>query len=335
MLKRIMSIFEPNKSISCPHCLAKIVYRSSIRTCPNNECNEIIPPLYQENYSSHPPLFIPIIGWSNVGKTVYLNSLSIMLSHLSKMFSNYFVTPANEVSLQMFRNSNEFIKTGRLPAVTQLTPQDAVIFLLSKLPRWKSRSLVFRDCAGEVFNSFDINIDFTPYLPHSSIAMMFFSLTDNDQNIGIDMLLNRYIHTLFMLEKSPREFPRNVIVVVTKGDLIEDMPSSIKHYLVNDPIWVRLNKSKPDFISISDLENYLQIMNNINEEIRKWFASFPSGSNFINMANFYNINLKFSIISSTGQEINTDEVIPMITPQRVLDPLFWALETSSSDNLDK
>jgi hypothetical protein len=101
-----MSFFSPQKKIMCPYCLTEINSRTEVDTCPS--CKAIFDPLYIEKYTEAPPCFAQIIGWSQVGKTVFLQSLTLLLSKIGNYWhQNYYNAAETEETLVYTRNVNE------------------------------------------------------------------------------------------------------------------------------------------------------------------------------------------------------------------------------------
>lgn len=70
------------------------------------------------------------IGWSAVGKTVYLQALTLMLMQMGKFWRDYSYSPLTEQTLGYVQNVREFLSKGAMPPPTQLALQEAYIMLL-------------------------------------------------------------------------------------------------------------------------------------------------------------------------------------------------------------
>ncbi len=82
--------------------------------------------------------------------------------------------------------------------------------------------------------------------PTSSTRQLLFmiSLSDlasaNDGRSMDDLLVN-YINTLMKYKADFKRWPRKLVVVLTKGDAIRDLPANLRAYLLEDPIWAAIN----------------------------------------------------------------------------------------------
>jgi hypothetical protein len=72
-------------------------------------------------------------------------------------------------------------------------------------------------------------------------------------------------------------------------------------------------------------------MGRVSDAISEWIQQRdPRGKVFVRLAQSENIEMRFSLISSTGSDVGEDGVLPVaMEPRRVLDPYFWALELQS------
>lgn len=327
-------LFGITKRTLCPYCLCEIRYRKEITICPN--CKSDLPPEYVQKFSQFPPCFAQIVGWSRVGKTVYLQALTAILAEMNAVWRrNYYSSAQTNPTLRYTRNVKDFMKTGQMPDLTQLSLQDAYIMLLNGMERWGSRSFVMRDVAGEHFNDLVFDIKVTPYLLHVPTFLMMFSLHDLEkQNYAMDQLMNTYIQTLIKHDKDYRKAPRNAVIVLSKADLLVDrLPDSLKSHLQQDPFIKLSNPSVSNTVTPmggAQMQAYMDSISNASKEIEDWVASSNPGRQLIALASNNGIDLRFTLISSTGGPVGDDKKANLnITPTRVLDPFFWALEFQS------
>jgi hypothetical protein len=218
-----------------------------------------------------------------------------------------------------------------MPFATQLNKQETYLMQLDDMDRWGSRTLVMQDVAGEHFYTLQFPVDTLNYILYVPLVLMMISIYDENEvrsTHSMDQLLNGYIHTLAKNDVNYLEKNRNVIVVLSKADkLIKDLPEEVVNYLVTDPL--NSFDSKDKNISLN-LDEYIKTMKQISNVIRDWVSLSTSGKNMIMLAKKNNINLEFSAISSLGSDPDTsNNLLNMITPYRVLDPFFWALEFQS------
>jgi hypothetical protein len=149
----------------------------------------------------------------------------------------------------------------------------------------------------------------------------------------ISDLLSNYIRTIENEDRDFRHARRNIVIVLSKGDLILDLlPVSIREYLLDDPLSAILGRQENNTHENQNLNPYTQIdkymdkLREVSDELSEWISMLPVGENLLSVASAYNIDLKFCIISSAGMVENNNY---KIRPLRILDPLFWALEMNS------
>lgn len=317
--------------VICPYCLAEIRGGKNLQQCP--QCKGQIPVLYRSSYKQHQPFFVQVFGWSRVGKTVYLQALTLMLIRMAKLWPNFTHSAATNITQLLEKDINEYLFNGKLPPATPLGLQDAYIMVLNNMPRWGGRTLVTRDCAGEIFDNLQIPVEQAPYLLNVPTAFMFISLADlpNSGGHSINMLMTNYINTLLNKRVDFSKEKRSIVVVLTKGDIIPELPLNLRQYLQNDPLWSAVNSpnSTPQ-MDLVKMAEYLEEMERVDRAISDWIQRDAAGKVFVRLAKDNNITLRFSIISSTGASVGSDNTLPAsLSPRRVLDPYFWALELQS------
>ena len=181
----------------CPYCLAELQEKRKQGSCPL--CQKTLPIQYVHEYDKHPPFFVQFVGWSRVGKTVFLSALTLMLARLSKIWPGYTYVAATEVSQRKVQEINEYLLKGQMPEITPLEHRDVYIMLSENMQRWGGRTIVARDCAGEIFDKLEISKDQAPFLSNIPTTFMFISLADlsNSKGRSMDMLMNNYSSYLF------------------------------------------------------------------------------------------------------------------------------------------
>ncbi|HEX3046627.1 MAG TPA: GTPase domain-containing protein [Bacillota bacterium] len=324
-------MFRSKKRIICPHCIGEVRGEKLKNNC--DHCGYELPIQYTTDYEEHQPFFVQVCGWSRVGKTVFLSALTLMLVKMSKIWPKYYCAAATETANQKVREVNEFLVKGTMPGVTQVTEEDVFVMLLKNMELWGSRTLVIRDCPGEIFDNLQIPVDKAPFLLKAPITFMFISLSDLPNSGGrtMNMLLENYINTLMRQGIDFNKERRKLVVVFTKADLIEQLPANLRNYLISDPIWAAVNNPKQvqqkDAIA---MQEYLCEMERVSNAIGDWIQLGAPGLNFVRLAESKNIELRFSLISSTGSPLDEQSVmVNTWEPRRVLDPFFWALELQS------
>jgi hypothetical protein len=319
------------KQLICPHCLAEIRSWNKPERCP--KCKGKLPVQYVDDFDGHPPFFAQVFGWSRVGKTVFLSALTLMLIKMSKVWPRYRHSAATDASQRKVQEINEYLAKGKMPNLTQLGPQEVYIMVLGNMERWGSRALVTRDCAGEIFDSMEVPVEQAPYLLNAPTTFMLISLPDLPSSGGrsMDMLMNNYINTLMKHGVDFKKERRKLVVVFTKGDIISDLPPNLQNYLVSDPLWAAVNSpSDVKQMGVTAMQEYIEVMDRVSDAIRDWMQRDASGRNFVRLAESKSIDMRFSLISSTGAPVGEDGQMPVaLSPRRVLDPYFWALELQS------
>lgn len=290
-----------------------------------------LPVQYAEAFDQHPPFFVQVFGWSQAGKTVFLQALTLMLVKMSNVWSTYSYAALNDISQRKVSEINEFLRGGIMPPATQMGEQDVYIMALRSMERWGGRTLVTRDCPGEAFDTMDISIEQAPYLVNAPTTFMLIGPPDDISNLGgrsYDQLLNNYINTLISKGVNFKQHRRNLVVVFTKADQIHNLPPDLRSYLTNDPLWSAVNGYGGTFtLDKASMDQYIATMADISSRIRESMQHDATGKNFLRLAENRNINLRFSLISSTGQAVSSDNrLLAELAPRRVLDPYFWALE---------
>jgi hypothetical protein len=71
-------------------------------------------------------------------------------------------------------------------------------------------------------------------------------------------------------------------------------------------------------------------LKNISDETKEWVKDLEGGRTLVALAANENIELRFCLVSSTGGAVDENNRMKIsVTPTRVLDPFFWALEFQS------
>lgn len=324
-------MFFFKRRIICPYCLAEIRTWGNPENCPS--CKVELPVQYVQEYEQHPPFFTQVFGWSRAGKTVFQYAMTLMLMKMANVWPDYAYSPATEATLKKTQEINEYLQNGVMPPMTQMGEQDVYVMLLRNMERWRGRTLVLRDCPGEIFDNLEVPVNQAPFLLNAPTTFMFLSLPDlpNSKGRSIEMLLGNYINTLMKHKVDFVKSQRKLVVVFTKSDLIQDLPANLRNYLINDPLWASVNArgaiSQLDAVA---MQNYIETMMRVSDAIQAWLNQDFSGRTFIRLAQQKNIDLRFSLISSTGTAVGADgAMVESLSPRRILDPFFWALELQS------
>lgn len=322
-------MFMFGQKVTCPHCLAEFRIRKAPLVCTT--CWAELPPQYVHDYDAHPPFFTQVFGWSQVGKTVFLQALTLMLVKMANVWPNYAYAAVTDLSQNRISEIREYLERGRLPASTPRGVQDVYIMLLHNMERWGSRALVTRDCAGEIFDTMNIPVDEAPYLLKVPTTFMLIGPPGDPSNAGgrsMDMLLNNYINTLLSRGVNFASERRNLVVVFTKADKIQNLPGDLYRYLEEDPLWAAVNaRGQVDQMDNRAMQAYIDQMRQVSDAVREWVDWNDAGKTFLRLAQRKHIDLRFTLISSTGDDVGQNGMlVARLAPRRVLDPYFWALE---------
>jgi hypothetical protein len=252
-----------------------------------------------------------------------------MLLKMSNVWQKYSYSAVTAAAQHKVQGIHELLLHGIMPPSTPLGEHEVYIMLLRNMERWGGRTLVVRDSPGEVFEQLEIPKMDAPFLLYAPITFMFISLPDfpNLHGFTIDMLLNRYINTL-MRHNADFRRKRHLIIVFTKADSRQDLPSDLYNYLKDDPIWMAINASETIPFTSEQMKEYVEKMKRVSITIDEWVQKDASGKVLVRLAGRKNIDLHFCITSSIGSVFDEAEIIGGLSPRRVLDPLFWALELS-------
>lgn len=322
----VMFLFG-TKKLLCPYCMAEIRYNKTISNCPN--CKKSLPNFYVQKFDQAAPVFFPIIGWTGVGKTVYIHSLLSVLNGLSKYWEKFYLQPCNEEALSSLKNTEYLFNTGNMPMATPIEVQQPNILIMNEMLRWGSRSLVISDNSGEIFNRLEFEISYFPYLFASPLTMMMVDLDQADRN-PYDLFSS---FNITLQRHQNKTINRQVTVILSKADLyFNQLPFELKNYLVEDPFKSIQNRSNSNnlseiIMSNEFMESYMVNLRRIGQMTEDWFINYlPNGVSIINMSKALGINLNFSLVSSLGSSPTENQLMIKPSPTRVLDPLFIALD---------
>lgn len=322
-----------SRTVICPYCLGSTSPRRASRACPT--CKRKLPTQYTEGYSQQTPFFVQVFGWTGVGKTVFLQAMTLMLVKMGNVWPRYTYAALNDVSQRQVSAIYSQLAQGAMPAPTQLGEQDVYILALRDMVRWGGRTLVTRDCPGEIFDTMNVPLAQAPYLLRAPTTFMLIGPPGDASNAGgrsCDQLLNNYINTLLSRGVNFSREARTLVVVLTKGDQIQNLPWELRKYLVEDPLWAAVNaRAGAPVMDDEQMDEYVGNMWFINNRICDWLHGDVAGKNFLRLAERRGIELRFAVISSTGEAASGPALSTRgLSPRRVLDPYFWAMELQTA-----
>ena len=283
-------------------------------------------------------LLLPIqfFGLSRHGKTTYLAALTMALQRVNGAWSGFTAIPVTESSQRLVREAKVYFDTSKLPPPSPPGGKDPYLVLLNRIPKWVKAALTIRDCSGDAFREMDVDLREASFLLKGPLTFMFISLEDLKDSGGytMDSLMTNYLNALAAHgARIELEF-RKIVVVLTKTDLFSDiLPDDLLDYIKEDPIWAacREEGKSPRSYSLGEMASYLEEMTRISQGIEEWICQSASGRMFVNLARDSNVEIQFSLTSSTGAAPKAQDNILATSwePARVLDPLLWALELDS------
>lgn len=316
----------------CPKCTEKVLVINDQKMCVR--CRYSLPKEYIDNYGKHPPLFLPIIGGTGVGKTVYLRLLLLTLRRMSRLWTGCSALPANQETNEYIHKAEQMFVDNRLPSATDSGSFDIQMLYLHGFPRWTDITFVTRDYSGEAFRALEFEREDVPFIANVPLLLMMLSIEEVIAGkYELDELIHSYIHTTREWGINLTRRPKHIIIVLSKGDILlklnRKFPRSLCTHLHSDELWTHINNMTksgsppPQF----RLDSYINYLNKIDGTIRKFFSRELAPINAI--AEQYGIETKYSLISSLGSQPNGKTMAQPIHPHRVLDPFIWAYEIYS------
>lgn len=333
----MLSLFGRKERIVCPRCLTEIqVDMRQPKETACSECTFRVPLAYVRDYKSALPVFIQLFGFSQVGKSTYLDVLRLFLYEMGRVWKKYDLQPITQIDLDHKEKLIAERRNGKPPGSTQKRERnqnEVYIMYLNQMERWLSRFVVMMDHPGEWFERMEeFPLREIPFLQHTPTALMLVSLDDmRGGGRRMDDIVTIYVSALEQNGVNFAKARRRLIVVFTKGDLIPDLPDHINEYLISDTMWTEINSrgQKPQFDGLA-LAEYLERMGRVSSAIKTWIEDeIDGGTTAVRLIERKNIDVRFCVISATGQDLQEGIAEVQLRPRRVLDPFFWALEFQS------
>jgi len=325
-----MSDLLTTRKLVCPFCLEEITGSKLERKC--SSCQRPTPALYLKDARDLEPMAVQAMGWSGHGKSVFLSALTLLLTRMQVVWEDYSWSPGSEETREAILDSNRRLESGLLPLPTNKGVDLPCLILLRGMDRFKGRALVYRDCAGEHFDTNSMPVEQVPFLLKAKTLFLIASPVDlaARRERPIDMLLNGFLNTLEEHGVDPSKDRRRLVVVLTKGDLIQDLPKPLHDYLVKDRVWRTLEEGTPDLrFDEPAIDRYLATMREVDRHLREWIERDAHGRHLVRLATQSGLDLCFSLVSATGGPVSGGDSESQLEnrwePRRVLDPLLWAL----------
>lgn len=336
-------------SIQCPFCLHACPASRGLKKCLNPSCGRELPLQYIERYREIPPLFLPMMGLPDAGKTAFLFAATIAVVGATEFWQDFLFYPCTDETDAFIIAARRAIAEGRLPDTTpELEYQKAYVLQMLNLPRWGNRTWVIRDVPGEHFNRRVIPPEQVPFVVNATTAFLFFDFNQGNANAGnapaapeertIDYVLRSYV---FGLQEHGVNFRRNtgrkIVVVLTKANQL-NLPPHLMKYLVEDEHWDRELRARltngSRYFDDKAMAVYMERLSRVSAELSDWVRQQPGGELLHSTARDNHLDLHFCMITSIpcGVERVGQDFVPRgkwQNPFRILDPLYWALELNS------
>ena len=305
----------------CPICMGTVAATAEQRKCTGAGCGNELPALYVENYEEAPPLFLPMIGLPNAGKTTFLTATSVALVRATEFWQSTHWYPLTDKTDDFIEKAKQAMANGVMPASTvKMAAKDAYILQVNAVPRWGNFTWVARDVAGEDFSSRTFDSIQLPFLRNARTAFLFHDFNAANELAGnekeaprtVDAVLRGYI--LGLKEKGVRfeaRNPRNLVVVLTKADQLA-LPHHLKDYLWDDEHSdsVRrraLTKGKEHFDD-AGMAAYMERLRYLDGEIGDWVKTRPGGKDLFNLAAPNHIRLHFCLASINKRKSDVSKI---------------------------
>lgn len=323
--------------MKCPYCLSQSqpsLEKREFRTvyvCSNRSCGAEIHRDYVEQINIQRG-FIGLVGFSGHGKTSYLTILFYLLRQFtrSNTWNDFYFQTLDENTHDIIYNVvNILEKKSELP---ESTPQN---FPLPSLIYFKNIYLFgdyfisFYDTAGAVYEDINRITNMGRFVAGSDVVFFIISINDcgTDFINEMERLLDIYVNAVYNHLRINLKESQHLIIVLTKGDMIQKLPRNIIQFLQEGSInWYKINDKT---------ESNLQSLKDQSDQIKDWLEKM-GGRGFIKRANDKFKSVEFTLVSSTGAAptgIKLSARLRPEDPKRVLDPFLWALEKISKKSL--
>lgn len=297
------------------------------------------------------PVSVEIFAMPGHGRTCFVWSMLFMLRQLSRAWPGYLCWPLDESSGRSLVRIHEALRSGQLPERWGSNGDGASkhVLHLRNMNPWGERVFVVWDAPDPVFAAERLEEDSKRRsVDWNRPAFWLLSLSDLDDVGGrfLDLSLDQLVRVRHASGEAAREYPFRLIIVLTKGDAITDLPPELRCFLKEDPLAKALAMSEGglfrahDAIDLSPdqhgpdpypegdpLNAYFQARDLIDEITRDWMSSNSAGRALLARAHDLGVDLRFSVVSATASGFASGGYLGTAwSPRRVLDPYFWSLE---------
>ncbi len=355
----LLDFFLQRKAnVLCPYCVTP--WATTLKPAPGTKpppcshCGQELPDDYLQLASQAPPVFLPMMGMPNTGKTIFMTAFVRAVMQGADFWKDRIYNPLSDETDELITSVKRDMKgSGKLRgATTDDAIKTAYVLQLKKLPRWRQgATLVLRDVPGEHFMKRKFDPLQLPFLKASPTSFLFYDFNGADAGAGntdddgreIDRVFRSYIMGMSAGDVTFSEKDkRNVVVVLTKAERLP-LPSNLAKYLQEDEHWnenlrrTKLTDGDP-FFTDAAMATYVQRLQWVSLELAEWVKKQPGGRDLMSLAKDKFVNLHFCMISAIpcGVTSRSDAMgagwVPAglwENPLRIMDPLYWALHLNS------
>ena len=303
----------------------RVKYRSSIRVCADNTCNQVLSSK-AGTYAADNGVFV--IGLKSSGKTVYITSV---INRLANVLPKYFrcgLRAYNADVAAEYQNNyyNIMYTEKKLPDATVSPAQ--LTYEVESGEKCKTVGITFSDIKGEVAsNVLELmgNEDINKVISHSSYFLLTLDITDLNHGLTADIIN----HVLSLATIDPARKPYQYLaVVITKSDALANE--------LKDPVFSfeGLNIAGRKYSIYNNVRYDEQGFNDdrkaINSMLRNYMMQSPELAGLVIAAEnvFLPQNVNYFAVSALGHKPGADGRIDNIQPIRVEEPILWLLDNS-------
>jgi hypothetical protein len=324
--------------LACPYCHHVQIFD---REGACEECGNFVSRAFLAATAKSPPVYLATVGFTQHGKTTYLDSLTTMIENLGKISDRTYHEYLDDYTFDEVRHMRWEVQHRQIPESTQADrkPMPLQIGIYNFLDQ-PANTLVIYDLGGEVF---DRKSDIQRFaLPMQNVHTIWFFISVHDlenppsitdwEDGGRPFL--RSLSDLFSVYRSGMERlgvqlkGRNLLIVYTMADkIVSRLPEHVRNYIREDKFFDLARKKHSEARNLTfDPYAYMRDVLAISSELEDWTYDIEGGTAFINMVKDSGMNVVFTITSSIGRQSDphTDRMIDF-RRYRVLDPLIWAM----------
>ncbi len=191
--------------------------------------------------SNIPSTSVEVFAMPGHGRTSFLWAMLYMLRQLSRVWPGYLCWPLDEPTGRSLLDIHKKLQLGLLPNRWEFDKGQLCrhALHLRNMTPWGERYFVVWDWPDEVFASEHLgSLTERKALDWNVPALWLLSLADLDEVRGrfLDLALDDIVRVRFASGEAAREQPFRLIVVLTKGDAIADLPRELRCFLKEDPL---------------------------------------------------------------------------------------------------